>query len=461
MEVMTRAHVTVKKMLEAKNYASVLELLEQCQGLAIHLGQQIEASEGEGFITVTLLEGYCELVYQIYEEVQKYDEMQKYDKVQKYNEVQKYQQLQQNSLPPANKIHNRLSKALINIGNSIRNDIHVRTEAVFLPYKASMWDSLESIWKAAEEDPDCDAYVIPIPYYDKNSDGSFRELHDERNLYPKDVTITDYETYDFAARRPDMVFIHNPYDECNYVTSVHPFFYAKNLKQYTEKLVYVPYFILGEIDPDNEDAVKGIAHFCVTPGVLYADVVIVQSEEMRKAYIRALTDAMGKNTQKLWEKKILGIGSPKVDKVLGTRKEDLEIPEKWKEIIEKPDGSRKKIMLYNTGLSAILEHGEQCLHKTRDVLQIFWENREEIALLWRPHPLLKETIRSMRPQLWEKYAEIVENYRAEGWGIYDDSADLDRAIVLCDAYYGDPSSVVQLCQKAGKPVMIQNVEILS
>ena len=255
--VMQRAHVMVKKMLEANNRASALELLEQCQNYAISLGQQIESVEGEGFVTVTLLEGYCEQVYQIYEEVLNLPRLN------------------------ANAVHNRLSKELIKVGNSIRNDIRVRTEAVFLPYKASMWDSLESVWRAADEDPDCDAYVIPIPYYDKNPDGSFRQVHDERDQYPEDVPITNFEEYDFAERRPDMIFIHNPYDDCNYVTSVAPFFYAKNLKQFTDKLVYIPYFVLGEIDPDNEEALKGIEHFCVTPGVLYADKVIVQSEAMR------------------------------------------------------------------------------------------------------------------------------------------------------------------------------------
>ena len=58
------------------------------------------------------------------------------------------------------------------IKNSILYDINdSKKEVVFLPYKASMWDSLESVWKAADEDPECDAYVIPIPYYDKNPDG--------------------------------------------------------------------------------------------------------------------------------------------------------------------------------------------------------------------------------------------------------------------------------------------------
>ena len=46
-------------------------------------------------------------------------------------------------------------------------------------------------------------------------------------------------------------------------------------------------------------------------------------------------------------------------------------------------------------------------------------------------------------------------------GSYDDSADLNRAIAVCDAYYGDGSSVVQLCEEAGKLVMIQDVGVLN
>lgn len=90
---------------------------------------------------------------------------------------------------------------------------------------------------------------------------------------------------------------------------------------------------------------------------------------------------------------------------------------------------------------------------------IFKEHKDDVALLWRPHPLLPATIRAMRPQLWAEYSRIVEKYRQEGWGIYADSSDIDRAVVLSDAYYGDASSVVQLCRKRGMPIMIQNVDI--
>lgn len=84
-----------------------------------------------------------------------------------------------------------------------------------------------------------------------------------------------------------------------------------------------------------------------------------------------------------------------------------------------------------------------------------------MALLWRPHPLIRATIEAMRPELWKEYEEIVRDYQEGGWGIYDDTADVDRAIALCDGYYGDPSSLVELCMKVKKPVMIQDVKVLS
>lgn len=43
--------------------------------------------------------------------------------------------------------------------------------------------------------------------------------------------------------------------------------------------------------------------------------------------------------------------------------------------------------------------------------------------------------------------------------IYDDSADLHRAIALSDAYYGDYSSLVALYKATNKPLMLQNIQI--
>ena len=429
------AHEEIGNGLRNKNTDTVLGLLSQCQECAVTMGETIEASEGEGTKTVGILEAYCERLYEISQAI---------------NE----------GSANADKTSKLLLKFLNAIRGSIAGDIHETLETVFLPYKASMWDSLESVWKKAEADPDCDAYVIPIPYFDRNPDGSVREEHYEGAEYPEYVPVTHYSLYDFEGRHPDRIYIHNPYDEGNFVTSVHPFFYSKNLKNYTDELIYIPYFVLADPDPDNEESIEEISHFITVAAVINADKVIVQSENMRKVYVKVMTDYAGEQTRGYWEKKISGEGSPKFDKVAGTKKEDVEVPEVWEKIIRKPDDSMKKIIFYNTGVQALLDNDGKMLDKIEDVLRIFRENKDDVALLWRPHPLIQATITSMRPHLWERYSAIVERYRSEGWGIYDDSAELDRAIVLSDAYYGDGSSVVELYKKTGKPIMIQNAEII-
>lgn len=434
--VLSRAHGAVKKAIKSDKNDIAMDILVQCQDGAIKLGDLLENAEGEDCPIISMLEEYCEIIYQIYENVR----------------------LTQGRGSGTKRLLENLNRILLQIKHGVE-EMKARTEAVFLPYNASMWDSLESVWKAAEEDPDCDAYVIPIPYYDKNPDGSFREVHYEGDLFPDYVPITNYNDYNFEDRRPDIIFIHNPYDDYNFVTSVHPFFYSKNLKQYTAKLVYIPYYVLAEPDPENEKTIEGIQHFCKVPGVFYADKVVVQSEAMRQVYIKVLTKETGEESRKIWEEKILGLGSPKMDKVADTRREDVEVPEEWLKIIEKPDGSRKKIILYNNSVTALLKHEDKMLKKMEYVFRTFKENQEDVALLWRPHPLIKATIESMRPELWEKYRKVVEQYREDGWGIYDDTPDMDRAVAISDGYYGDASSIVQLCQEAGKPVMIQNVDM--
>ena len=431
-----QAHDEIKRNMESKQYILAQDMLIQCQECAISIGTEIEKSEGEGFVTVSHIEEYCDVLYQVHEELNGRDSVN------------------------VNKIYKTLKKYMLKIENSVKHDISVRKEVVFLPYKASMWDSLESVWQAADADQTCDAYVIPIPYYDKNPDGSFRQMHYEGDQYPKKVPITNYKEFDFETHHPDIIYIHNPYDNINLVTSVHPFFYSDNLKKYTDKLIYIPYFVMGEVSPDNEATVESKKHYCMTPGVLNADKVIVESEDVRQIYIKALTKEMGAASRSKWEEKILGLGSPKFDKVINTKKEDLEIPEEWLKIIQKPDGSWKKIIFYNTSIGTLLNDNEKMLEKMKQVFGVFKENQDKVALLWRPHPLIQATVSSMRPQLWKAYEKIVEQYRSESWGIYDDSADMDRAVVLSDAYYGDRSSVVYLYQKTGKPVMIQDSDIV-
>lgn len=399
-----------------KKKEEFIQLLSDCQDTAIAIGEAMEELYGEGLKAVTGLENYCESLYQMTLVLEKQNQ--------------------------AKELSRTMTGQLVQIRRLVEEEVPDRLEAVFLPYKASMWDSLESIFRAADADPDCDAYVIPIPYYDRNPDGSFREEHYEGKLFPADVPIVSYDEYDFGSRMPDLIFIHNPYDAGNYVTSVHPYFYSKNLKNFTDKLVYVPYFV-GDGEGIDEN-------YSTPPAVLYADYIIAQTEKERADYIRHCSK---RYPGMQFEKKVLALGSPKLDKARSVNRDNVEIPTDWRKRIE-----GKKVILYNTSLNALLQNSGSYMGKLRDVFTLF-RNREDVVLLWRPHPLMESTLLSMRPELYTEYMELKGWFLTESIGIYDDNADMYPAIGVSDAYYGDWSSLVRLYQETGKPIMIQDVEI--
>ena len=77
---------------------------------------------------------------------------------------------------------------------------------VFLPYNVTMWDSMESLWLAAKKDSEhCEPFVVPIPYADRNSDGSAREWHCDAPKYPDYVPVENWQTFDLKAMHPDII----------------------------------------------------------------------------------------------------------------------------------------------------------------------------------------------------------------------------------------------------------------
>ena len=215
IQTVYEANAHIKKYIDSKNFEGAIRLLIDCQESAVSMGTTIENLEGEGAPAVTHLEKFCDILYEIGASL--------------------------DNNPDSNSAFKRIDSQLKIIENSIRNDIKAdKIEVVFLPYKASMWDSMESVWLAAQEDPQCDAYVVPIPYYDVNPDNSSGRMHYEGDQFPDYVPITDWRKYNIQERHPDVIYIHNPYDELNTVTRVHPDYFSKTLKNYTDMLVYIP-----------------------------------------------------------------------------------------------------------------------------------------------------------------------------------------------------------------------------
>ncbi len=286
------AHEEIRRFTAKGFWQQAMAILGECQNAAIELGTMIEEEKGEGTATVHVLEQYCETIFHLHQKMQEIPTDAGADL-------------------SSEELLDTLSVSEKQLADCAGRELHEKKEVVFVPYKSSFWGAMESIWRAAVEDEETQVTVIPAPFYYKDAFGKAKsdEPHYETD-YPPDVTVTSYEEYDFKKRYPDRIVIQCPYDEYNYGLTIHPFFYAKNLKQYTEQLVYIPPLVMDEISPEDDRARKMLKAFCNMPGVVHADTVIVQSEQMKEVYVELLTEFAGADTRQIWEKKILGLGSP-------------------------------------------------------------------------------------------------------------------------------------------------------
>ncbi|WP_157237994.1 hypothetical protein [Desulfobacter curvatus] len=375
--------------------------LQDCQKAAIAIGNTIEEKIGKNNDIVPILGEYCEKLFVI-------------------------------SQAEAINTHDRdtLNGIIVNV-EKLLNKVQYIYNVVFFPYKASMWDSLESIWKACKKDPACVCHVVPVPYYEYDSTTKeWAYCYDGADFDP-DVQVVDYKKYSIKNEMPDVAYTHNPYDKFNRVTSIHPDYYSDNLKKFVKKLVYVPYYLTSGFFSEGH---------LELPVYKNMDFMVVQSKTIKKYF---------KNSE--YYDKILPLGSPKIDKVINLIKDGVAIPESWRLSLK----NQKSLML-NTSLGEILKSGNEYLSKIKTVFEIV-KKRNDINIIWRPHPLLEATIKSMRPGLWETLLELKTIFIESAIGVIDQNPDLAKTIAISDGYIGEDSSassVSNLFALAGKPVYI-------
>ena len=441
--LMEEAHNMLLKVVAGRQYTEAVQLLSVCQESAVQIGNLLEERLGEGTEPVKLLEQYCELLYQIGE-------------------------LTGQAVEQGVGIDvDDLAGVLTEIADGFKECVErcvPKKRVLFLTYKASNWKAFDSVWRREKEEVGTEVTVLPIPYYLRDAKGAKKEAYYEGDQYPDYLGVQDYQTYDIEKVHPDIIFIQSPYDSYNYTTSVAPQYYSSVIKNYTDKLIYIPWFKVDVPSEENQKARKVMDYYCRMPGVVHADLTIVQSEAMRQAYIDYLTEFAGEDTRGIWESKIRGDGSPLDDAERYEREQEREeylrnMPSNWKNMICRADGSRKKIILYGTNVATLMQHGGATIDKIRRSLKIFEESKEDVVLLWRPHPLFGQAVEKACPERIEEYRSIVRNYQEQTWGIYDNTQDSELAIHVCDAYYGDSDSLAHKCEVLKKPVMIENVDV--
>lgn len=300
-----------------------------------------------------------------------------------------------------------------------------KSTVVFLPYKSAMWDSLESVYLECAKDPDIDAVVMPIPYISVDQETGKAYVHTDDD-FPKDIPITDYRQYDLSKVHPDAIFIHNPYDGANLITSVYPDYYSDKLKKVTDLLVYIPYFA----------SANGISEgMSILPAYKNADWWIVPSPEFKES-------AAGNP----FYDKMLPLGSPKYDRVIRLIQDKVKAPAEWGEV-----DRNRKILVISSTLNTMLADTESYI-KNYAKLFLWLKQRDDISVVWRPHPLFDSTFRTVRAGLYESWCSVVRDIESSGKVITDHTADISTVVAVSDALIDDGSSIASLYMAAGKPV---------
>ena len=90
--------------------------------------------------------------------------------------------------------------------------------------------------------------------------------------------------------------------------------------------------------------------------------------------------------------------------------------------VEKENTSlkRQKVFLLNTHLYGLMNEAELHIQRLCIILDIF-EDKKDVILLWRPHPLSLETIYSLNYQIENKYQQILRRFANMDNGIYDNT----------------------------------------
>ena len=379
------------------------EAITTGQQLAITMGNLLEQMQGENCPIVSLLEQYCEIVYRIYESAQ------------------------DSEIPV-------LQQTLKEVREALEEQIWSRKTILLLPMRTQDWAGMKPIWERVQKDPQCDVIVAPVPYYYKDYDGSPRtdtlaEIH-----FPEEVEVTD--TGKMTAEylellRPEIIVIQNPYDAWNPVISVPQLFYSESLRKYTDRLIYVSPFTPQEYTRENAREYSNMKYYVDMPGVVYADTIIVDSENRKRVYEEHLTESLGEDTADLWQ-----------DRIHVMEPEQEKIPEKT--------AKESRRILYGIGLGTYLEDQVAAGQKIQENLKIFAEYGDHIQVDICLFPETEAAFSKCQCEIREKLAE------------YPQIQEVKKELIRMedyDAYYGDPMPLVTDFMQKTKPIMIQDYQL--
>ncbi len=121
----------------------------------------------------------------------------------------------------------------------------------------------------------------------------------------------------------------------------------------------------------------------------------------------------------------------------------------------------KKVFFYTDVLPFLSREGD-AIEKLKLNLKTFKDCSDKITLIWHPWTRTEEFMELNSCPVTGDYQAIVEDYKNEGWGIFDEAAtmeDAKKVMLECNGFYGDAGDLLYCAKEAGVPAMLRNIDI--
>ena len=413
----------------------LLDMLAQCQSVAIDLGNFIEQMKGEENLSakacVAALEEYCEKIFDVYNNLPLAVEREKED---------------------FQKLCAALNQAFVQMKQTVENEIIHKKLVAFLPDNPKRWKEMQALYDYYRQQENTEVCVIPLPLFAKNLYGEIvagqdeYDRNDKRNEYPAYLNVIPWHTvqlqsYEFAA-----IVIQNPYDAENPYLTVPPVYYAKQLQQYTDCLIYMMPQGVNDFTENDITDVYGLKYSLMMPGAMYADRILIESPAMKALFVNHLTAFAGEDTKEVWADKVMTISA------FSGESAQTGQPVQNGQCGQTPP---KKKLLYCIGENEFYENAEMAINKVKERLNVMTQYPEslKVAVCLYPYDIAAWDICTGQEK--DMLVQVLKEYRKnKGIELLTKNVFDINGIDDMTAYYGSPSPLICRFVQQRKPAMV-------
>ncbi len=318
-------------------------------------------------------------------------------------------------------------RALEMLLRQVEESTRKKARIVFLTQEYTVWPSLESFYRHCAADGRFETALVYVPF---SRLGAVREK-DIAPYRAAGLPVIPYNKIDLADAAPDVVVLVKAYDV------MPPGWLGEDLARTAEALAYVPYHIsLFGASAVPDPFARGMDVFFSSQPVQAAARYFVVDSPGLAAHTAANNIRAGDN--------LLRAGHPRMD-LYGKTAPLPPLPPGWAQKLR-----GRTAVLYNShhteAFTTFFDYFEDLL--------AFFAVHEDLALIWRPHPMMEARFRErglVKEGAWE---ELMARLAAAPNVVCDLSASYREAFAYSQALLTDISSLLIEYMFLNRPILL-------